>query len=355
MPVARRVFLLSGLGLLSGCSVLSRQWHVTSGQLGEVASRQPIMRAAYNPTTDERVGDALRQAIDIRRFCLQQLHLVDNDSFQTVAGADAMPTSWELRAVPELSLDLKPWCGWLSSCLNVREFYSFAAAERAAMPLRDQGYEVDIAPRWFGRLNARPTALPRALVDWPVADLAWQIVHELALQTVRAGDDGLRAGFAVATANAGQLRWLSQQDSALAEQARDIARRRDALLGRLVEHRGRLDALYASSISAIGKRERKREILAAAEDDLRTAPSSVTGGRMGWSRWLTGGVNGAGLAAINAAPALVPEFDALLIRQRGDFRAYVMEAGRLAQEPVRVALASLRGGDVAARTALGVR
>jgi predicted aminopeptidase len=171
-------------------------------------------------------------------------------------------------------------------------------------------------------------------VNYPRPELARLIFHELAHQVVYVRDDTMfNESFAVAVEREGLRRWLQHQGT---QQDREIAERvqsRRLEFTRLVqEHRGKLEALYASEMPVEEKRARKKALLAemdGAYEELRR-----TWGVMGGAdRWFGQRPNNALVASVSIYTRLVPNFEALLRRNGNDLRAFYADVRALAALP----------------------
>ena len=112
----------------------------------------------------------------------------------------------------------------------------------------------------------------------------------------------------------------------------------------LLKYRDRLEALYASDEPDDAKRAGKRRLFAELKAEYAALKTSW-GGFAGYDRYFAQELTNAHLASVGAYNILVPAFDALLVREGGDFPRFYAEVRRLARLPKERA----RGGTARPR------
>ena len=355
-PLSRAARLLSlavAVLVLAGCSTVGYYAQAVSGHLGLLTSARPVAQWLDDPATSADLRQRLLLAQRIRRFAADELGLPDNASYTAYADLGRPAVVWNVFATPELSLQLKTWCYPVAGCASYRGYFKQAEAQALAETLRAAGHDVNVAPvpaystlGWTNWLGGDP--LLSTFIQWPEAELARLIFHELAHQVAFAGGDTVfNESFATAVERAGLRRWIeASQRPDLAHALAQADARREDFLALLLAHRSQLAAVYASDLDDAAKRQRKRQVLA----DLKAAHQRIRaerwGGFAGYDRFFDRELNGAHLAAVGAYNDLVPAFEALLARQGGDLRAFFSQVQQLARLPLperRAALAAVAG------------
>ena len=320
---------LCGVWLLTGCATGAFYAQAVGGHLNVMARAQPLEVALEAPDTPSRTKERLRLAQRIRDFASEALALPDNGSYRAYARLGRGAVVWNVFAAPEFSVEARRWCYPVAGCVIYRGYFDRGAAEAEARRLREgEGLQT-----WIGAVPAYSTLgwmddpLLDTFIDWPEAELAGLIFHELAHQVVWVrGDTAFNESFAVAVELEGVRRWMDArgdpQAAAAYEQRRAAQELRRA---RLLEHRAQLQRLYASAQSPQAMREQRGQMEQSLLHDLRTPgpPGAVP----------AQAPNNAQLAAIAAYAAHVPAFQALLGCVGGDLPAFHRVAAGLARLP----------------------
>ena len=332
------------LGLLAaGCAELSYYAGSISGHGALLAARQPIGWLVSDPATPERLRDRLEYASSARDFASRALGLPDNGSYRTYADLGRRHVAWAVVATPEFSLTPRSWCFPVAGCVAYRGYFEEAEALRFAEGLRAGGQDVHVGGvAAYSTLGWFDDPLPSGVVEWPDAELAGLIFHELAHQVAYVLDDtAFNEAFAVTVEEEGVRRWLAARGAGDAVRAFEQSReRRRAFLGEVFAARGRLAGVYASGAPPEAMRREKAAVFA----DLHAACGRLAlteWERARYRRWCSEAPNNARVAAISTYHELVPAFRALLERQGGDLPAFyraVRELARLPREERRVRL-----------------
>lgn len=336
--------LLAGLlPLLAGCANLGYYWHTASGQLHLIAAARPVDQWLQDPDTPESLKDRLRLAQQLRAFASRELGLPDNPSYHRYADLHRGAAVWNVVAAPELSLTLKTWCFPVTGCVGYHGWFDEARAQADAAEQRQQGYEASVYPvpaystlGWMNWLGGDP--LLNTFIQYPDAQLARLIFHELAHQVVYVKNDTtFNESFATAVERIGVRRWLAQEanDATRRRWADDEARRRDwrALTQAT---RARLAALYAEpGLADDERRARKAQALQDFREDYARLRERWGGDAQRFrltDRWV-GQANNASFGAQAAYDDGVPGFEALFLREGGDWGRFYEAVRALAAQP----------------------
>ena len=308
---------------VGGCSTLGYYAQSISGHLSLLRSARPIHDVVADPLTPEALRQRLLRAQQIRAFASAELGLPDNSSYREYADLHRPYVVWNVFATRELSLELKQWCYPVVGCAGYRGYFDRDAAERAAEALRADGYEVNVAgvPA-YSTLGWLPDPLLNTFIGGSEGQLASMVFHELAHQVVFVGGDTtFNESFATAVEREGVRRWLAvSNDPALRRAYAEYASRRQDFVDLLLKYRR--PARSAVRERRAGRRQARRQAapVCRIESGVCGAESSW-GGFAGYDRYFAQELTNAHLASVGAYNVLVPAFDALLVREGGDFRA----------------------------------
>jgi predicted aminopeptidase len=342
--IAAPLVLLATLAALAGCSSVAYYGQAAYGELSLLAAARPIDDWLRDPATPEALKQRLRRAQAIRAFASRELALPDNRSYTRYADLRRPAVVWNVFAAPELSLELKSWCYPIFGCATYRGYFKQEAANETAVELRTQGYDVAVTgvPA-YSTLGWFSDPLLNTFIDWPDAELARLIFHELAHQVVYApGDTAFNEGFATAVEREGVRRWLASagDDNARANYARFDARRED-FVALLLRYRRSLVANYAGAASDDERRARKRDLFAALQSEYHELRDTHWDHWSGYDKFFAQDLNNAQLGAVAAYNDWVPAFAALLARS-DDWPAFYRAVQRLADLPSEERAAQLR-------------
>ncbi len=339
--LGRAIVIVASLSaLLAGCADTRYYWQSVSGHLQLMQASRPVTRWLEDPDTPQPLKERLVLSQRIRDFAVAELGLPDNPSYRRYADLGRTAVVWNVVAASELSLTLKTWCFPLLGCVSYRGFFNEADARREAQQLKDQGLEVTVygvpAYSTLGWMNwAGGDPLLNTFITYPEGELARLLFHELAHQVLYARDDTMfNESFATAVERLGGALWLSGpgSDGARMQFAQIDARRRE-FRSLVIATRSALQAMYASSATVDAGRLRARKAAAMLEfRDRYAALKQGWGGYSGYDSWVAG-ANNASLGAQAAYDELVPQFDALFMRQGRDWHAFYDAARRIADLP----------------------
>ena len=307
--------------LLTGCQSVAYYGQAVQGHFGLLAKRKPIDRLLAGREIDARLRQQLEAVQRIREFAGQELGLPARRQYDTYAELGRPYPVWSVMAAPELSLKPKVWCYWFVGCLAYRGFFAEAKARQLADTLQQQGMEVYLSgiPA-YSTLGWFRDPVLSSFVYQPEAELAELIFHELTHQVLFVpGDTVFNESLAVAVADEGLHRYSVRhpQDLDRIYQARQ---RRDDFVALVLSFRQRLQAVFASTLPDVAKREAKAAVYA----DLHAAYAQQRekwGGYAGYDAWFAE-VNNARLNTVGTYYDLVPGFKSLLVRHDHDLRRF---------------------------------
>lgn len=335
----------TALALLGGCSTLAYYAQAVHGHLDLLARAQPVQELLAAPTTPPQLRQQLQLAQQLRRFAVDELKLPDARSYTRYAELPRAAAVWNVVAAPEFSLVLRTWCFPLMGCVGYRGYFDRADAQALATELRGQGLEVLVygVPAystlgWTEWLGGDP--LLSTFIDWPEAELARLVFHELAHQAAYAADDtSFNESFATAVERLGSRAWLAARPGARQQAERADARRADwrALMQR---QRERLQALYDAPLGVATRRVRKAALMDAWRAEYEAMKRGRWEGYVGYDAQVAR-ANNAAFGVQAAYDELVPALERLFAREGGDWSRFLAEVRRLAALPAAERRAAL--------------
>jgi predicted aminopeptidase len=330
-----RAVLLAGTaaGLLASCSTLNYYTQAAQGQLELLSDARPIDDWIADPGTSSRLRLRLETARQIRRFAVSEMALPDNNSYKNYASLKRKYVLWNVVATPELSLKPLVWCFPVAGCVNYRGYYSKEAAESYAKELRADGDDVEVGgvPA-YSTLGWFSDPLISTFINYPDAELARMIFHELAHQIVYAqGDSQFNESFASTVEEVGVERWMERFGNQTMRDgyARYKSRKHD-FLALLLKYRKALEQNYALvDRSDNEKRAVKARLFQELKDEYQVLKGNW-GGYAGYDRFFEQPLSNAHLASIATYEDFVPAFRAML-RRDGSFPRFYKSVTRLAE------------------------
>jgi predicted aminopeptidase len=320
-------------GLLSSCSTLGYYSQAAQGQLELLSDARPIDDWIADPGTSSRLRLRLETARQIRRFAVSEMALPDNNSYKNYASLNRKYVLWNVVATPELSLKPLQWCFPVAGCVNYRGYYNKEAAEAYAKELRADGDDVEVGgvPA-YSTLGWFSDPLISTFINYPDAELARMIFHELAHQIVYAqGDSQFNESFASTVEEVGVERWMDRfGNPAMRDSYARYKSRKHDFLTLLLKYRKALEQNYALvDRSDSEKRAVKARLFQELKDEYQVLKGNW-GGYAGYDRFFEQPLSNAHLASIATYEDFVPAFRAML-RRDGSFPRFYNSVKRLAE------------------------
>ena len=317
--------------LLAGCAGIEYYAQAISGQLEILRRAEPIARALAEPGASASLKARLERVLAIRAFASRELALPDNGSYRRYADLGRPYVVWNVFAAPEFSIKPKESCFPFAGCVSYRGFFSEGDAQKHARLLRAEGYDIFIGgvPA-YSTLGWFDDPVLSTFVNYPEAEVARLILHELAHQLLYVRDDSsFNESFAVTVEQEGVARWLKTEGSDAERRAwQTLQQRRREFVALVQQYRAKLDAYYAQPGSDEDKRAGKARLFREMHADYGEL-KRAWGGFSGYDRFLAKGANNALLASVVTYTEFVPAFRALLARGGGDLPRFYAEAKRI--------------------------
>ena len=318
--------------MLSSCSSLSYYTQAAQGQLQLLSGARSIDDWIADGNTNVKLRHRLESARQIRRFAIQEMKLPYNGSYTNYTNLGRPYVLWNVVATPELSLKPLQWCFPVAGCVNYRGYYSKDQAQAYAKQLRAQGNDVEVGGvSAYSTLGWFSDPLMSTFINYPDAELARLIFHELAHQVVYvAGDSQFNESFASAVEQAGVEAWLERfGNPAMSDAWERYKARKSDFLALLLRYRGELERTYKSIKPDGVKRATKARLFLALQDDYQVLKANW-GGYAGYDRFFAEPLSNAHLASVATYNDFVPAFRALLRREK-TWNNFYKAANRLAK------------------------
>lgn len=345
VTLRRSLIALLVIGAISigGCTATRYYAQAVGGHLGVMQQAKPIEERIADPATPALLRHKLERVLLIREFASQALGLPNNGSYRSYADLKRPFVIWNVVAAEEFSVKPKESCFPFTGCVAYRGFYDEADASDYANGLRAQGYDVFVygVPA-YSTLGWFNDPVLNTFINYPDAELARTIFHELAHQLVYIRDDSaFNESFAVAVEEEGVRRWLDREgtDADRKTYAAVQARKHD-FIALVLRYQAHASELYARALGADTMRAEKVRLFAEMQADYERLKVSW-GGFAGYDRWFARGLNNAHLASIATYTQFVPGFRALLAEQHGDLAAFYRTVRELAKRPKEERTAAL--------------
>jgi predicted aminopeptidase len=319
-----RTAALAALTLLAGCASVDYLLHTAGGHFEVMSARRPIPEVIADAETPEALARRLEEVERIRDFAEEELALPVGGSYRSYADVGRDYVVYSVVAAPALSLTPHTWCYPVVGCLSYRGYFDLARAAAAAEVLREQGFDVYVAPvQAYSTLGWFDDPVLNTLLRGPSWYTAGVIFHELAHQRIYvAHDTAFNEAYAVAVQEEGERRWLARHGT---DDQRRSWRRYTAAREQFLEvvraARGELAVIYESADDDAGKQAAKERTLRVLRGHYANTPARLAGYR-GLDRWFAQDLNNAKLALVSTYNELVPRFAALLAREGHDMAAF---------------------------------
>ncbi len=316
-----RVLISLGLLLsLSACSTISYYTQSIRGQIDILVKRENIYDVIQDPDTPSALKQSLQQAVEIRQFASQHLHLPDNKSYLYYADLGRPYVVWNVFAAPEFSLQPKTWCYLIVGCVSYRGYFHEQDAVAMADRLKTQRFDVYVAGiAAYSTLGWFDDPLLNTMLHWKTRRLASLIFHELAHQVIYiAGDTSFNEAFATAVERIGTLQWLLATNPGEIEHYLQFLQVQNDFRGLLLHTRDALETLYRSDLSPDRKRQQKARIIQQLQIDYQAQKAQWPAG-FNYDNWFKTPVNNARLTASMTYLQKVPAFFALFQENQGDW------------------------------------
>jgi predicted aminopeptidase len=321
--------------ILGGCTTAGYYAQSIGGHLDLMAKRQDIGTLVDDESTPPDLKEKLERAQVIREFATDELALPDNGSYRSYVDVGQAYVTWNVVATPALSLQAKTWCFPVVGCVAYRGYFDEADARAYGDELAAQGMDVAVVgARAYSTLGWFDDPILNTILYDAEYRFAGTLFHELAHERVFVeGDTAFNESYAVTVEREGVRRWLAGAASPAMLHAYDRERaRREDFLALVLVARGRLEALFESSVDDAVKAREKAQIYATLRADYAKLKSSW-GGYGGYDSWFGSELNNARLALLATYNVHVPAFERLIAKEHGDMEKFHQAVEALSKLP----------------------
>ena len=320
---------------VGGCTNVPYYLQSVRGQIDIWSRQHDIESVIDHPETAATLRGKLREVLAIREYASSELALPRNGSYRSYANLERPFAVWNIFATREFSIQPRQWCFVFAGCVNYRGYFDKSDADAFASSAAAQGFDVYVGgvPA-YSLLGYFPDPVLNTFVNYPRAQLARLIFHELSHQVVYVRDDSVfNESFAVTVELEGSRRWLERHGTDADRLAHEqVTQRRQQFVQLIERYRERLDALYQTSMPRDAMRAEKAAMFREMRSDYARLRESW-GGFHGYDRWFAQEPNNALLASVGIYSKRVPAFQALLAREGGDLQRFYAAAKKLARLP----------------------
>jgi predicted aminopeptidase len=328
--------------VLSGCESLGYYGQAVSGEWRVLRNRVPIEKLRSDPRTDPKLASRLATVESILDFASARLALPAQGRYRTYADVGSGPIVWNVFAADEFSVDAHEWCYPIVGCAAYRGYFHRDAALRESLRRSRSGQDVRVSGvAAYSTLGWFHDPVLSSFVDWPDAELAGLLMHELAhVEVFVKGDTDFNESYASFVAREGVREWIT-----VAETRQDLARWRDEVARDdrfsrfMLRWRAALARLYAQPYPEFARRLLKSDMLAAVERCYRDQRALL-----GARTEMTAALNNADFVPWAAYEGWLPAFATLFRDENRDWASFhrrVAALGDLAPGPREAALRAL--------------
>ena len=331
MMLRLTLILLAAL-LLGGCSTLGYYAQSVGGHLALMGDARPIDELLQDPQVDAELKRKLVRVKKIRAFASDELGLPRNGSYLGYADLQRKAVVWSVVATDEFSIEPQTWCYLFVGCASYRGYFSRQRALSFGEKLKAEGKDVAVEPvPAYSTLGWFDDPLPSTAIEWPEAELAGLIFHELAHQQLYVKDDSsFNESFASTVEQIGVEQWFRQQRmDAEYRHWQQREQHHDEFVDLLMGVRSELEELYRKPLDSTQMREQKRQLFDRLRSDYETLKQGWEG-YAGFDGWFGRELNNARLASLATYEKWVPALMELY-RHSGSMSGFLQASKQLAE------------------------
>ena len=159
------------------------------GQIKVVLEAQPIEDVLADPSFPDSLKDKLRIVPEIRRYCFDELGMVEAGNYQKVFDQKGKVTLWNLSASEPFQLKAKTWSFPFLGSFPYKGFFDLEEAKKEWNMLKAEGFDTRIRPvSGWSTLGWFDDPILSNMLFRPVGQLAELIIHELTHGTLYVKD-----------------------------------------------------------------------------------------------------------------------------------------------------------------------
>ena len=276
-----RNILVGALLLMVGaCETIGFYGQAVSGQLAILRAKQPSEAADCIADDGRCAARATAAGGVVAEVSPGRTSRLDpKRRYSSYARIDRKYVVWNVFATPEFSTDPIRWCYPIAGCATYRGYFSQSGAERYARQLGVQRRDTVVGGVVaYSTLGWFDDPVLSTFVNWPDADLAGLIFHELAHGRVFVpGDTPFNEAFASFVERRGVMEWLrATHDQARIDATLARWKRSDRFIAYLLQWRDELQTALRPTLQRVcptsaedGAAERGRTLLPRQRGTVR--------------------------------------------------------------------------------------
>jgi len=346
----RLAFVLVCLVWTSACETFEFYRQAAAGQMSILTRREAISKLIAAPDTAPALRERLEKVRQILRFARDRLALDARGRYASYVRIQGDYVVWNVFAAPEFATKPTQWCYPLIGCASYRGYFDRMDATRYAQRLAATQHDTVVGGvAAYSTLGWFEDPVLSTFIDWPDAELAGLIFHELAHGRLFVpGDTAFDEAFASFVERRGVTEWLAASgDRAQIERMDRRWHESDRFVSFLLAWRDELQRLYDQPYNDDARRLLKFDLL----DDLETCYRSnrAAFGDQDWFfRKMPNNAHFVPLAAYNE---LIAGFDALFREADGEWHVFFVRAREIGRLPIDERTAELEHLGAGLRTA----
>lgn len=274
MRIASALFAFSMFVTSAGCGFdVAYALHAVVGQANILVHAVPVESAVADADTSDVTRTGLERVIDVRAFAREEIRLNVDTSFTSFYDGNGAPVSFSVSAAYRDALVPVQWEFPFFGSVPFLNYFDRGSADAKVAELEFWGFDAFLYELDAYSLAVLPNPVLSPMLERDEIDLATLVFHELTHRTVGRSDDGSdldnRFNESVATyvGRRAALQYFAAREGADSANAVEAAARYaddDLVAAFMLDFAGRLDAMYASDLSAEEKLVRKGEMFADA-------------------------------------------------------------------------------------------
>ncbi len=322
--------LLVCLGLLSGCETVQFYRQAVWGQWQLLQARTSVEHAIEGEQVSAEVAVQLQTAQAIISFAETELGLAAKGRYSSFVPLQRDYVVWNVFAAPPYSVEGAQWCYPFVGCTPYRGYFNESMANKVAQKYQRRGLETYVGgvPA-YSTLGWFEDPLLSTFIQWPEADLANLLIHELAHSRVWVkGDATFNESFAEFVGNRGTQAWLQGRHDTQAWQ--EWLRRRAAWQSFrrfLLEAKALLQSVYQAPPHLL--EQHKTSALAQVQACYAAHRHLLGAGR--YDKLMATSFNNAFLVSVGTYADDLPAFAALFTQSNQDWPTFFAAVETLAE------------------------
>jgi predicted aminopeptidase len=258
--------------LLGACETIHFYAQATAGQIGILSRRESTHHLIDAADTNPELRARLLEVGNILAFARERLLLPTKGQFSSYVHVNGQYLVWNVFATREFSTEATQWCYPIIGCASYRGYFSKRDARRFARRLSAAQHDVAVGGVVaYSTLGWFDDPLVSTYIDWPPAELAGLLFHELThAKFFVKGDTPFNEGLATFVEREGVREWLASRGEASEIQRLELRwSRSDQLVRFMLAWRLQLAKLYDQPFNDTARRLLKGDMMVEIDRCMR--------------------------------------------------------------------------------------